>query len=68
MNKPTNVCDALNDYVKRIRNPYKKDYASEYAHFAITGGAEPPDRGPLSYMAAQAVRMNIKEIVNGEAK
>lgn|SRR5579864_618361 len=47
-------------YIRRIRNGQKKQYARAYLHYVLRGrqGTE-PDRGTLSYMAAQAVRMEL---------
>ena len=48
-------------YVRRIRNPLKQAYAQAYASFVATGGGvhEPAQPTGLSYMAAQAVRMDL---------
>ena len=46
-------------YVKRIKNPLKRDYALEYYGFAFYGEPYPERPSGLSYMAAQAVRLAI---------
>jgi len=52
----------LNSYVITLRNPLKKDYAKRYAEAKLNPcDREVPRRG-LSFMAAQAVRLNIEEI------
>ena len=57
-------------YIERIRHPAKKQYARDYYQFLRSGqllGQEADyDRDKLSYMAAQAVRMNLDEIMQGE--
>lgn len=50
------------DYVKRIRNARKREYASAYLLARMDGKPEPP-RGDVSAMAAQAVRMAIDQII-----
>jgi len=49
-------------YIKRIRNPQKRVYAYEYAMYTLHGGQVEPARGSLSYMAAQAVRMELTRL------
>lgn len=52
------------EYVDRIRNPEKQLYASEYLDFVIgKRGSTKPKGARLSVMAAQAVRMNIHDIL-----
>lgn len=61
----TNIPQNVQKYIRRIRNPQKRKYAEEYAeYFANRGdGRLPPENGirinGLSYMAAQAVRLEI---------
>lgn len=62
---------AARNYIKRIRNRAKKRYAEMYAEFLERGGLE---RGPeperpkeLSYMAAQAVRIELHAIYRAPA-
>ena len=50
-------------YVKSIRNPLKREYAKAWLRFLTCGGEEPLDPQGLSYMAAQAVRLNLRELV-----
>jgi hypothetical protein len=52
-------------YILQMRNEAKKAYAWAYLRFALTDGDIGPDRGKLSYMAAQAVRLRITEILRG---
>jgi hypothetical protein len=49
-------------YINSIKNSAKKEYAKKYSAWVLGGrkGSE-PDRGELSVMGAQAVRMNIDE-------
>ncbi len=62
----------VNAYLRAIRNAAKHDYANQYANFlrAQEPGGHPefasePDRpADLSYMAAQAVRMNLRDLFN----
>ena len=52
-------------YLGRIRNKAKRDYGFRYFVW-LSGrriGAE-PDRGALSFMGAQAVRIAIQEILS----
>ena len=64
MDKPTlGQQSAMASYVKTIRNADKKLYAQRYWLY-LTGSPEQPERGGLSAMAAQAVRMNLEVILN----
>ena len=55
--------DKCLQYVSRIRNPLKRAYALRYLQWRRNGEqGESPDRGALSYMAAQAVEMSINQI------
>ena len=53
----------MEKYIRKIKNPSKKQYATEYYNWLKNGkrGEEPDytDYKSLSYMAAQAVRMNL---------
>lgn len=49
-------------YIKHIRNDAKREYAKAYAAYLLDGKPE-PDRGTLGYMGAQAVRMNLAELI-----
>lgn len=54
---------SMESYIASIRNRDKHAYASAYARWIHEGErGDPPDRGKLSYMAAQAVRLNLREI------
>ena len=48
-------------YIRRIKNPSKRKYAEAYLDYCDGNGAEPDDAG-ISYMAAQAVRMQLAEL------
>jgi hypothetical protein len=50
-------------YIRRIRNRQKREYARAYLFYVLKGkrGGE-PSRGTLSYMGAQAVRMQLDSI------
>ncbi len=48
-------------YLRRIRNDRKRNYGYALWH-SIANGAEPPDRPDnLSYMAVQAVSMDLRK-------
>lgn len=51
-------------YVNRIRNKKKKDYAEKYLCWKTEMRKEEPEVNVLSYIAAQAVRMTLNEILN----
>lgn len=53
----------LDKYVRSIRNIKKQDYAAGYARARIDGTPPPADLKNLSYMAAQAVRLNVEAII-----
>ena len=57
-------------YGNRIRNKAKRDYFWRYLAYLkyLDNGGQglPPDRGNISCMAAQAVRMNIDDIIPQE--
>jgi hypothetical protein len=52
MRDPRNTIDSY-------RNPLKRSYAADYYHHLRNGGPEPERPEGLSYMAAQAVQMQI---------
>lgn len=56
--------ERIGKYIRTLRNVNKKDYASEYADYLIGTGCEEPEYGELSYMAAQAVRQSLRDIIN----
>lgn len=60
--KAHNYLQVAHNYVKRIRNAKKKDYAQKYLISKLSE-TEEPERGELSYMAAQCVRMNINRLL-----
>lgn len=59
---------AADTYIRRIRNTSKRAYAREYWYWLVFNDGRPaeaePKRGNLSYMAAQAVRMDLSSILN----
>lgn len=62
------LLDALDKYVRRIRNHHKRTFAAAYARWVqlswVSGGGDSPSCEPLSFMAAQAVRIDIRDIYN----
>lgn len=53
-------------YIESLRSPTKKRYARDYYQWIRAGRVDadhPADPPTLSYMAAQAVRMNLDEIM-----
>ena len=53
-------------FVKRIRNDRKRAYATAYLHYLTMEGTTEPqsdDYQPLSYMAMQAVRLELTTIL-----
>ena len=54
--------DVANNYIKRIRNKAKQQYAAAYLGYKC-GLLDHEPEGNLSYMAAQAVRWNIADIL-----
>ena len=65
------VTAKISAYIGHIRNAAKKEYATKYAAYAKSerlsiskGVFVRPEYPGLSYMAAQAVRMNIDEILD----
>lgn len=60
----TTATQTAERYIRSLRNKHKRDYALAYAEFLREGATgEPPLRGPLSYMAAQGVRLTLTELV-----
>lgn len=53
----------LKQYINSIRNPAKRAYAIAFAAWVSTGNGFEPERGDLSVMGAQAVRLNVCEII-----
>jgi len=54
-------------YVAGIRNPVKRGYAERYVRYLTHGGTAPSDPDDLSYMAAQAVRIRLGELLRPAA-
>jgi hypothetical protein len=46
-------------YVRRIKNPDKRAYADQYLQYLLGQVKPEPERGALSVMAAQAVRLQL---------
>jgi hypothetical protein len=54
----------LERYVRSIRNMLKRDYARAYIAWVRDGGrGAEPSWGELSFMAAQAVRLNVRDFL-----
>ena len=52
-------------YIRMIRNEVKKEYAHRYFQWTLKGRiGDAPKEGRLSYMAQQAVRMQIDALLN----
>ena len=51
----------IDRYIRSIRNARKQEYAAAYVSHLLYGEPEPSTEG-LSYMAAQAVRLNIRDM------
>ena len=65
MNESPQILLAAQRYIKGIRNAGKRAYALAYWRW-LTGrtGKEPDFQGAdISYMAAQAVRLNLDQII-----
>ena len=60
---------AASRYIESLRHAAKKRYARDYYQWLRSGelGDMPNDPASLSYMAAQAVRMNLREIMEGQS-
>lgn len=50
-------------YAHRLRSPLKRAYAIAYYRYRAGKAAQSPPSNGLSFMAAQAVRMNINELL-----
>lgn len=57
-----NVIGEANKYISRIRNARKKEYAKQWLNYRL-GKAEKPETNKISYMAAQAVRIEIDQMI-----
>jgi hypothetical protein len=51
--------ELIDHYVRTMRKPAKKRYALAYWRFVKGYTKVEPDRGELSYMGAQAIRIEI---------
>lgn len=51
--------DHIDSYIRSIRNDAKRRFAEAYTAWLYGEVPGPPDRGDLSYMAAQAVEMRL---------
>lgn len=52
-------------YCQKIRNRFKQEYAFAYLRAQVNGLPEPERPAELSYLAAQAVRLMILDILRG---
>lgn len=59
---PDQLSKALR-YVRSIRNTAKQGYAYKCLYALQAGDALPDERGTLSVMGAQAVRINLNKIL-----
>jgi hypothetical protein len=61
--------EKINKYIRAIRNDEKKKYALCYLDY-LRGDQvnEPCHDNTLSYMGAQAVRMNLHELIKRESR
>lgn len=56
---PTKIA-LCNRYLNLLRNKHKRDYGFAYVNFLRNGATgNEPERGQLSYLGAQAVRMQV---------
>lgn len=53
-------------YIDSIRNGDKARYAERYYRDVIRNGLPEPSTAPLSFMAAQAVRLRLRSICRGD--
>ena len=51
-------------YIRSLRNPAKRDYAARYLAWLERQDGPEPERGQISYMAAQAVRLTLDSYQN----
>ncbi len=58
--------DRAHAYIRAIRNKTKRAYADRYWRYLKGTYPWEPDRGTLSYMAAQAVQMQLSKIKRGD--
>ena len=57
----------VDKYIRSIRNIAKRAYAKNFAEWLSAGEPEgkEPETGNLSYMGAQSVRMQLRELNRG---
>ena len=55
---------AVEAYVKRIKNENKKEYADQYLNY-LKGKEGEPEEGELSFLEARAIRMRLQELTEG---
>lgn len=58
--------ETAQSYVSKMRSSKKKEYARRYLLYRQTRVEPSPPLYPLSYMAAQAVRMEIDRLLEAE--
>jgi hypothetical protein len=69
--KPQTPDQQAQTYIRGIKNKLKKDYARDYNNWILKGkqeGKEPGRKNDLSYMVAQAVRMELDKIYGEKVK
>jgi hypothetical protein len=59
------MASKIENYINRIKNPAKKEYAKKYYLYKLKRSTEHPGY-TCSYMAAQAVRMDIDTLLKGK--
>lgn len=65
MSKPTTLEINVSAYIRRIHNPEKKRYATDYVHAWLLGSPYPSAEDyDLSAMGSQAVQIQMVEIFN----
>ena len=57
--------DKAKKYVSRIKNKAKREYAEKYLNYLSGKGEEPEEDKGLSFMARQAVRMQLQDLTEG---
>ena len=60
---PTTKRAAMYHYARSCRNRDKRAYAEAFTRYLLGETDIEPDRGALSYMGAQAVRLTLRDLV-----
>jgi len=58
--------NAIESRIRKYRNADKRDYAIRYANWLLTSTQDEEPTTGLSFMAKQAVRMDIRAIVRND--